>query len=343
MAKTNRSRAAVARAWVWATLIAGSVGLGAWAAAQQGAAPAQARQVFVVQAFPTSEGQALLSALESAAKASGAGPSGLTCRSFLTMGDETQASEVAQRAKRETPAAMIYLDARSARSLLAKVNAPSICVARTRESLWAPSLAGVAKGRLLVLETQPPAQSVARALGGLRLKAPQLGLVYTRGDRGNEKFLAELRQAMKSKPWGKVEIVECPLDPGACQNALAARSVLRKRLDRLSSSGLLLALPSMNTLKFAFAIQEYARQRSIGLVGIGDFDPAGTVAHVAFAPEDLARACVDRIARLARSPGACFGEFAAPKPRVVFNRNAIAAGGAGPASSPNGGASRAGR
>ena len=114
-------------------------------------------------------------------------------------------------------------------------------------------------------------------------------------------------------------LTTCPVSAAPCRNANNMLDGLKRAFRGLPGRSVLVVLPGQNTLKFSYVVRNYARERALGLVGLGEFPPTENLCHVAFAPKDLAGRCLDLI-RCAEEGGDLDAVLRRPlKPRLRFD------------------------
>lgn len=236
---------------------------------------------------------------------------------FYTLGEAEAASRIGEELKKPGVCGLIFLDAASARLSLPGPKLPVLTVVPSREVLAVQNVkvadggkscpvkaaAGSPEENLIkpgteaypddVLETTPQPEAVMRAIASLRPLPARIGIVYTMGAPGNESFLREFKRLCKQEFQGKLAVQECRLEPGACRNTNDIESALEDSFGAFGHGSLLLALPSTNTLKFAFLFHNFASRHGLGLVSLGEEEAEGFLISIFCAPGALAGKCLE--------------------------------------------------
>jgi hypothetical protein len=209
-----------------------------------------------------------------------------------TLGGEDGTSAALKEIGEAKPSLVVFRDAGSAAALAGEMSGPWMAIVRSKPTLMvALQKRGVESVPARVFETLPPPAGMAEAIVALRPSPSCLGIVYTPEEPTSRLFVDGLKQSLDSVK-ASIEIVECRLRPGACRNSKEMESALKDSSASLGKGAALLVLPESNTLKFAFVLVAFAKERGMALLGLDDFSPGQTLLHLAYSPETVADQCM---------------------------------------------------
>lgn len=253
--------------------------------------PADAATVCMVSLLGAPHEKELAAAMEAKANAE-AGAQRVRVVSLQTMGSEDGASAALKEIGEAKPSLVVFRDASSAAALSGQLHEPWMAIVRSRVTLTAAlEKHGGGPAPAHVFETLPSPAAMTEAIAALRPSPSHLGIVYTPEEATSRQFVDGLRQSLESAQ-SSVAIVECRLRPGACRNSKETEAALKDSLGSLGKGALVLALPESNTVKFAFVLAAFAKEREAALLGLDDFRPGQTLLNLAYSPETVADQCV---------------------------------------------------
>lgn len=278
-------------------------------------APGSAMRVGVVSGFPRKNNKLLVDELKKRCAAQ-AELRSVRFDSICTLGDPAEGEQMLARYRTQPPDLMIYLDGVSAAAYADRVATPCLAIVSAASTLAgakgryqplvAQSLstatlpAGAQAGGEIatwLLETTPRASLIAQVLSCFKPTPVGVAVAYIGGDASHEKFLADLDGALKTQIKTSMPLTRCPLPAASCNNAGAIQASVQYALAKFPRGGILLVLPGNNTLKFPFVFAQYAEQRQLLLIGLGDFNLNGGMVHLGCTPATLAESCLIILAR----------------------------------------------